>query len=150
MKLLFRSKNIRKFEEKHGSFMSKLAPKVGSLILLIRLGSDNCTDDEASDMLDTEMYENEKDMIDVLESIMWSLRRPGFLLKDVSIRKYIDNMRLQMSLVGEDEEVPEQASEEATKKVVVKKKESTTKKKVVKEKTKTLEGNPEKVEVETL
>lgn len=94
MKLIFKSKNVAKFEKENGSILDLINTDVNSLISLIRLGTGNCDQDTAFDILDAELLE--KDTVDVMMDIIGWLQMYGFFPKKVPLQKMRDQVEREM------------------------------------------------------
>lgn len=94
MKLIFKSKNVAKFEKEHGSILDLINTDINSLIGLIRLGTGNCDEDTAFDMLDAELIE--KDTVDVMMDIIGWLQVYGFFPKKVPLQKMREQVEREM------------------------------------------------------
>lgn len=94
MKLIFKSKNVAKFEKEHGSILDLINTDINSLISLIRLGTGNCDEDTAFDMLDAELIE--KDTVDVMMDIIGWLQVYGFFPKKVPLQKMREQVEREM------------------------------------------------------
>lgn len=96
MILNFRPKNVDAFERANEcSIGDKLTPEIRNLVGLIRLGSDNCSEDRAYEILEAEL-DSGKDIMDLMFDIMGFLQLKGLLPRKMPIAKMREQVENEM------------------------------------------------------